>query len=42
MSHLPVETGGSGSLVLCNTVVPDKTVIKPHNSDAILLILWPE
>ena len=36
---LPVMTGGSGSLVLCNTVVPDNTVMKPHSSDAILLTL---
>jgi len=38
-NDLPVLTGGSGSLVLCNTVVPDKTVMKPHSSDAILLTL---
>lgn len=36
---LPVLTGGSGSLVLCNIVVPDKTVMKPHSSEAILLAL---
>lgn len=34
--------GGSGSLVLCNTAVPDNTVMKPQSSDAMLLALWPE
>lgn len=35
---LPI-IGGSGSLVLCNTAVPDKIVMKPHSSDTILLAL---
>lgn len=39
---LPVIKGGSGSLVLCNTVVPDNTVINPQSSDVILLALCPE
>lgn len=39
MRHVPVIKGGSGSLVLCNTAVPDNTVINPQSSDAMLLAL---
>lgn len=40
--HIPEAVGGSGSLVLCNTAVPDNTVMNPQSSDAMLLTLWPE
>lgn len=40
--YIPVEEGGSGSLVECNTVVPERTVIIPQISDAILLALCPD
>lgn len=39
---VPAEEGGSGSLVECNTVVPESTVIIPQISDAILLALCPD
>lgn len=39
---LPIEEAGSGSLVLCNTIVPERTVMNPQSTDAILLALWPD
>lgn len=37
------ETGcGSGSLVLCKTIVPESTVVKPQSTETMLLALWPD
>lgn len=37
--HVPVRGSCSGSLLVCNTVVPESTVTNPQISDAILLAL---
>lgn len=40
-SNLPAIGGGSGSLVLCKTIVPDSTVTNPQSTETMLLALWP-
>ena len=37
--HVPVRGSVSGSLLVCNTVVPESTVTNPQISDATLLAL---
>lgn len=41
-SSIPATGGASFSLVECNMIVPESTVMNPHTSDAMLLAFCPD